>query len=127
MKKEVVEVDQKGFSLLEVLIGLIILSIGLLAIAGMQVTAIRGNFFSSNLTQASILAQDRMEILRNLDISHADLSVGTHHEGTIGTTIFTREYTVSLVPWTTMLDIIVTVRWRDESDHSISFSTVRAQ
>jgi len=119
--------DKRGFTLMEVLIGLVILAVGLLAIAGMQVTSIRGNSFSSNMTQASVLARDRLEVLRNLDFAHADLSVGFHNEGTIGGSIFTRGYNVSLVPGTTMEDITVTVTWRDNSDHSVSFSTIRSQ
>lgn len=116
-----------GFTLIEVLVGLVILAIGLLAIAGMQLTSVKGNFFSSNLTQASVLAQDRLEVLRSLAWGHADLTGGTHNEGTIPNTIFTREYTVAVIAGTTMLDITVTVRWRDDTDHSVSFSTVRSQ
>ncbi|MBM4307134.1 MAG: type IV pilus modification protein PilV [Deltaproteobacteria bacterium] len=119
--------NKKGFTLIEVLVGLVILAIGLLAIAGMQLTSVKGNSFSSNLTQASVLAQDRLELLRNLAWAHADLTAGTHNEGTIAGTIFTREYVVTVVPGTTMLNIVVTVRWRDDSDHSVSFSTVRSQ
>lgn len=119
--------NKKGFTLIEVLVGLVILAIGLLAIAGMQLVSVKGNSFSSHLTQASILAQDRLETLRNLPWEHPDLSAGTHNEGTIPNTIFTREYTVAVIPGTTMLSITVTVRWREETDHAISFSTVRAQ
>jgi type IV pilus assembly protein PilV len=118
---------KKGFTLIEVLIGLVLLAVGLLAIAGMQITSVRGNFFSSNMTQASILAQDRLEALKQLDFNDAGLSVANHDEGTIAGTIFTRQYNVSLVPGTTMLTITVTVNWKDSSDHSITFSTVRAQ
>jgi type IV pilus assembly protein PilV len=57
---------EKGFSLIEVLIGLIILAIGILAVAGMQITSIVGTSFSSNLTQASVIAQDRLEFLKGL-------------------------------------------------------------
>lgn len=119
--------DKKGFSLIEVLVGLVLLAIGLLAIAGMQITSVRGNFFSSNMTQASILAQDRLEALRQLYINHADLDLATHNEGAMGGTIFSREYTVSLVPGTTMRNITVTVRWREDSNHAVSFSTMRAE
>lgn len=119
--------DKKGFTLIEVLIGLVILAFGLLAIAGMQITSVKGNFFSNNLTQASILAQDRLEILRNLDWNHSDLSIGTHDEGQISGTIFSRRYTVSLVPGTNMLNIVVTVSWNDTNEHTVSFSTIRSQ
>lgn len=121
------ELNKKGFTLIEVLVGLVILAIGLLAIGGMQLASVKGNAFSGHLTQASVLAQDRLEVLRNLPWGHPDLSVGIHDEGTIPNTIFTREYRVALIPGTTMLDVTVTVRWRDEADHSVSFSTVRSQ
>jgi len=119
--------DKKGFTLIEVLIGLLILAFGLLAIAGMQITSLRGNFFSSNMTHASILAQDRLEVLRNLAWGDAALSIGTYNDGTIPGTIFSRQYNVSLVPGTTMLNITVTVTWSDSSNHTISFSTIRSQ
>jgi type IV pilus assembly protein PilV len=119
--------NKKGFTLIEVLVGLVLLAIGLLAIAGMQITSVRGNFFSSNMTQASILAQDRLETLKNLDYANASLTVGNHNEGLIPGTIFNRDYTVSLVPGTTMLDIQVRVGWRDTSDHAITFSTIRSE
>lgn len=109
------------------LVGLVLLAIGLLAIAGMQITSVRGNFFSSNITQASILAQDRLETLRNLAYGDAALSTGNHNEGVIPGTIFTRDYDVQLIPGTTMLNITVRVRWRDTSDHTISFTTVRSE
>ncbi len=119
--------NKKGFTLIEVLVGLVLLAIGLLAIAGMQITSVRGNFFSSNITQASILAQDRLEILRNLPYADAALTTGNHNEGVIPGTIFIRDYDVSLVPGTSMLNIAVRVRWRDTSDHTISFNTVRSE
>lgn len=118
---------KKGFTLIEMLIGLVVLAIGLLAIAGMQMTSVRGNFFSSNMTQASILAQDRLEALKQLDFNHADLNLGKHSEGTMAGTVFTREYNITLVPGTPMINITVTVAWKDSSDHAVSFSTVRAQ
>ncbi len=110
------------------LIGLVLLAIGLLAIAGMQITSVRGNFFSSNLSQASVLAQDRLETLRNLAYADAGLSVGNHNDGVVGDpAIFTRDYDVAVIPGTTMMSITVRVRWRDTTDHVISFSTVRSQ
>ncbi len=118
---------QNGFTLIEVLIGLVLLAIGLLAIAGMQITSVRGNFFSKNLSEASVLGQDRLEELRNRSYGHAELTVGNHNDGTIPGTIFTRDYNVSIVPNTTMLSIVVNVRWRDSTDHAVSFTTVRSQ
>jgi len=119
--------NKNGFTLIEVLIGMVILAVGLLAIAGMQISSVKSNSFSSNLTRASILAQDRLEGLRYLSTDHADLGAGAHDDGAIGDTLFTRQYTVTVVPGTTMLNITVTVNWTDNSNHTVSFSTVRAQ
>ncbi len=109
------------------LVGFVLLAIGLSAIAGMQMTSVKGNFFSSNLTQASVLAQDRLETLRNLPYGDTALTVGSHNDGTIAGTIFTRDYDVTVVPGTTMLNIAMRVRWSDSSDHIISFTTIRAE
>ena len=119
--------NKKGFTLIEVLVGLVLLAIGLLAIAGMQLTSVRGNFFSSNMTQASILAQDRLETLRSLPYDDAALNLGNHQEGVIPGTIFTRDYDVLSNPGANMVNITVRVRWRDTTDHMISFSTVRSE
>jgi len=73
----------KGFSLLEVLIGLVILAVGILAIAALQTTSVRGNFFSHNLMQGTYVAQDRLEFLKNVSYDHAALSVGDHPENPV--------------------------------------------
>lgn len=59
-----------GFSLVELLIALTILAIGLLGILGMQVYAIRGNAFSSNMSIAQNIAQQKLEYYRNLSYNN---------------------------------------------------------
>jgi type IV pilus assembly protein PilV len=73
--------DQKGFSLLEILIAITILAIGLLALAELQITAIQGNAFSGRTTDATTLAQDALEQLMTLDYTDADLNDGLHPPG----------------------------------------------
>ena len=70
-----------GFSLLEVLVALSVFSFGLLAVATMQVSAIRGNHASATLTEAGALAADLMEKLLSLDYDHADM-LDTNGDGT---------------------------------------------
>lgn len=55
-----------GFNLIEVMISLVILSVGLLAVAQMQVAAIRSIAFSRHLTSATYLARQQLEYLRSL-------------------------------------------------------------
>lgn len=70
--------EQNGFTLLEVIIALVIFSIGLLAVASMQMTAIKGNYFSGTLTEATSWAADQMETLMSLPYTDADLAAGNH-------------------------------------------------
>lgn len=63
-----------GFTLIEVLIGLSILMVGILGVATMQISAIRGNHFSDNTTTALILAEQKMEDLLNKKYDNVDLN-----------------------------------------------------
>lgn len=55
---------QRGMTLLEVLIAITILSVGLLALVRMQTQAVKTNFSGRQLTEATILAQDKVEDIR---------------------------------------------------------------
>ena len=61
---------QDAFTLLEVLVAISILSIGLLAVASMQVAAIQGNFHAKGVTTATALAQDTLEDLYRYWLEH---------------------------------------------------------
>ncbi|MBN1833556.1 MAG: prepilin-type N-terminal cleavage/methylation domain-containing protein [Deltaproteobacteria bacterium] len=54
---------QGGFTLIEVMVAIAILSFGILAVATMQTTAMRANYRGYRLTEAITLAQDRIEYL----------------------------------------------------------------
>jgi type IV pilus assembly protein PilV len=117
----------KGFTLIEVVAGLIILVIGLLAIATMQITSMKGGYFSSNLTQATVFAQDKLEYLNNLSYTDSNLNGGHHNEGAISGTIFLRQYYVVEDAGNSIKTITVIVNWADRGNHSISFSTIRSK
>ncbi len=130
--------QKKGFSLIEVLIGLIFLAIGLLAVAGMQATSVRGNFFSNNLMLATYAAQDRLEFLKNLPMtdSRPAAAAGAYNQGTTQVStpsfkslVFNRSYTVGTIAATNgdYLSIKYTVRWNDGVNHSLDFYTMRSQ
>lgn len=57
-------VKSRGFSLLEVLIAVLVLSIGLLGLAGLQVLSIKQNHNSYLRSQATFLAHDVIERMR---------------------------------------------------------------
>ncbi len=64
---------QKGFTLLEVIFAVSILTIGILAVASMQGTAIWGNARAMDVTDATSLAGDRIEKLAALPYDSTDL------------------------------------------------------
>jgi len=61
----VTKTNQTGFTLLEVMVALVIFSIGLLGLAGMQAAGIRNNQISYSRTVATQLAYDMADRIRN--------------------------------------------------------------
>jgi prepilin-type N-terminal cleavage/methylation domain-containing protein len=59
--------SQRGFSLVEVLVAILLLTVGILALAKMQTGAVASNAIGNQLTQATFLAQDKLEELRLLN------------------------------------------------------------
>lgn len=114
--------------MIEVLIGLVFLAIGLLAIAGLQITSVRGNFFSNNLMQATYVAQDRLEFLKNLPSSSPQLNENekSYDDGTVTISgiAFNRSYKITANG--NLKTINYTVTWNDGTNHKISFSTIRS-
>lgn len=68
---------QKGFTLLEVLIAMTILSIGILGIAGLAGTAVKTSGHSQAMSQANNLAQKRLEALLSVDFVNLEADDST--------------------------------------------------
>lgn len=112
---------EKGFTLLEVIIAIAILTFGLLAVASMQTASIQGNSVANRLTEGTSWAQDKMEELLTLADTHADLSDGSHGPETAmsGVNRYTVNWSViddvnPADPLTSAKLIIVTVTWQDK-------------
>lgn len=56
--------NQNGFTLIEILITVIVLSIGLLGLAGLQINGLRANMSSEARSKATLLANDITERMR---------------------------------------------------------------
>jgi len=81
-----------GYTLIEVLIAITIFAVGMLAVAGMQISAIRMNSTAGKLTNLSTWGMDKIEELSALRYSHPFLdSAGNPHQERLG------DYTIS---WT---------------------------
>jgi type IV pilus modification protein PilV len=73
-------VRDNGFTLMEILIALSILSIGILAVTAMQIRSMQVNSLASNITESTTWAQDKMEDLISRSWTDPDLAAGTQNE-----------------------------------------------
>jgi prepilin-type N-terminal cleavage/methylation domain-containing protein len=61
--------NSSGFTLLELLVAVCLLSIGIFSVITMQITAIKSNSIANVLSAANMLAQETMEDIMSWDIS----------------------------------------------------------
>jgi len=66
----------QGFTLIEVMIAIAVLTIGLLAIGSVQISSINGNTTGKMTSQAATFAADQLERLLALDFDDANLEDG---------------------------------------------------
>jgi type IV pilus assembly protein PilV len=118
--------EEKGFTLIEVLIAVSILTVGILAVASMQISAIRGNYIASTQTGGTTWAQDKIEYLMSLDYADPDLDAGSHTPETHD--IYTISWNVAADdPINNTKTISVNVTWVDRgAAKSISLDYIKA-
>jgi type IV pilus assembly protein PilV len=122
------QVNKNGFTLLEVLIAIVILSIGLLGMASLTVGIINGNKFSKEVTTATTLAQDQIEDIRRTSYA----SVASQTKAVLSTPYneYKREVTVTDgSPASGMKTVTIKVYWGGASkeDHNVELKTILAQ
>lgn len=76
--------NSKGFTLIEVLLAVFVVSIGLMAVAGMQSTAITGNRFANEGTIAVQLAEEMIDRIRVNYNNDPDIYDGIDTSGACG-------------------------------------------
>jgi len=126
-----IQMDIKGFTLIEVLIVMAIFSIGILAVAAMQMTSTKGNASARRMTEATALAENQIENLMQLAYDHADLNpLNNPHGGPQG------PYTVNWNATEIDLDadgtndsktVDVTVSWSDCGYRNVSIQYIRPE
>jgi prepilin-type N-terminal cleavage/methylation domain-containing protein len=65
--------NNKGFTVVELMVAVVITVIAFAGLATMEIACINGNSIASNVTTGITLAQDKMEDLMSLDINDPDL------------------------------------------------------
>ena len=115
-----------GFTLVESLLTLAIMSMSLLALAGLQITALRGNALSRSITTAISIAEQRIEQLKNTSYAHIQAEAAT--QVTASNLHFTRQVTVTNGPLPNTKSVSVLVSWQDQSKtHTLPIATLIGQ
>ena len=117
-----------GFTLLEVLVAIVILTAGLLGMASLTGTIIHGNKLSNDLTTATTLAQDKMEDIQRVGYS----GVTSETKALLSSPYdeYKREVTVTDdSPATDLKTVSVKVYWGGSSneDHNVELKTILAK
>ncbi len=115
-----------GFTLVESMLTLAIMSMGLLALAGLQITALRGNALSRRMTTAVSLAEQRLEQLKNT--SYTNIQAEAVTQVTASNLHFTRQVTVTTGPLPNTKSVSVLVSWQDQATtHTLPIATIIGQ
>jgi type IV pilus assembly protein PilV len=116
----------KGFTLIEVLMALALFSIGILAVASLQVTASLQSRNSSEIAEASASAHSQMEALMIRPLAHTDLNAGTH---TLTSGVYSIQWTVTASNLNADLideskNVVLTVNKTGSTKHPVTFSFI---
>jgi type IV pilus assembly protein PilV len=125
----------KGFTLIELVVAIVIFAIGIVGVVKLQMAAVAGNAYSQNLSQALTVAQNEVEFLQSLDYNRthvpAELSNGGHNLTAVTSSqgiTFQRGYTVAqLAGVTDALDVHVFVAWMEKwTTHGVTIDIIRS-
>ncbi len=117
---------ESGFTIVEILIAIVILTIGLLAMANMHVLAMFVNSSSKNVTESTALAQSRMEQLIRLPFDNPEIApTGGFVDEAAPVGIFTVSKNIRDMG-NNVRRIDVRVRWREIMSRQTELSFVRS-
>lgn len=126
--------NDRGFTLIEILITLAILALGILGVMAMQITAAKSNTKARKVTESASWAADQFERLLPLDYTDPLLNDGITvapaqsmlNNAAIPSDAYSGPYTVTYTvdednPIVNVKRIDVTVTWNDGSGRSLTF------
>jgi prepilin-type N-terminal cleavage/methylation domain-containing protein len=116
----------RGFTLIEVVVAIVMLTFGVLASASLTAALMRSNRTVTNRTRAVETLRVKVEDLQSKN--YAQIASGSD-AATIGGITFNRSWTVTAnSPAANLKTVTLTVTWGDrQGNHTISNQTIRAQ
>ncbi|MBI5711693.1 MAG: hypothetical protein HZC42_15525 [Candidatus Eisenbacteria bacterium] len=122
--------EERGTTLAEVLLALVVFSIGILAVAQLFPAGSRGQVGDQLASSANYYARDKVEQLSGVAWSDSQLTVGSHPaggatEGLGSNGQWQRSYEVAVLPapLTNLKKLTVTVTWQHLGPHSVTATT----
>jgi type IV pilus assembly protein PilV len=112
--------DQRGFTLIEILIATFVLSVVLLAISTMVFSVMRATSQSKEMATATTLLQDKLENLKNAPVG--SLAAGNDSTN-LGNIAYLRQWNIATAG--NIRTVNVTVNWNSRGAHNISMTTLR--
>ena len=122
---------EKGFTLIEVMLGLGVFMIGIMGVVGLQVQASRtlqnnGDVTLANNIAASKLDELNVSLFDNIVSSTAPVYYTMSGADSVGSGYFTLTWTVN-APSADLKDVLVTVTWNVKGDTSSHGITLRSK
>jgi len=122
---------ERGMSLVELLIALVVLSVGILAVGGMFPAGARSQAQDRLVISANYYAQEKLEALTGLSWADASLSDGRHPAGTafetLGSGAWQRFYQVTTMTGTLQnlkkVDVTVNYHGAGQASRAVTATT----
>lgn len=121
--------NTKGFTLIEILVSLVILTTGFLGVIGLLAVTIDKNRLAGQITEATTLAQDKIESLRNAsfityDTTMPDSSNPLKADGSTGGAYTRTTFVDNHTGWD---EIRVEVQWDRNGIKTVTLQTIISQ
>lgn len=126
-RKQGLRADNAGFSFIDVMLALVVLTIGVLALADLQVISSRSNTSSKSTTAAISLAEKKMEEIKGT--VYTSVAAEPPTQVTASGLTFTREVQVTTnSPVVNATTVKVIVTWSDASGtHTVPMAAIISQ
>ena len=113
---------ESGFTMIELLVAVVILTTALLAISSMVYSVMNATSLSKETGTATTLMQDKMENLKHTVVSSLTSGTDTIRLGNVD---YLRQWSVASSANTRT--ITVTVNWANRGPHTVSMTTLRGE
>ena len=123
--------NNKGFTLIEIMISIAIIAIGIFAVMSLVITVMKGNTLSKRVTTATTIAQGKMEDFKRMDYDSVVDDPGTDTATAYDTVYYWEANVEDDTPATDTKTITVDVYWSsggtNTTHNNVELKTINAK